>query len=1099
MNRIFRFLCLAVLAAVPCSEMAGATATYNYAFAQSSPLASGKWMKIYVDKTGIYELSYDQLREMGFSDPRKVSVFGQGGLMSSHNFTDARGTRLFEDTPSQLPVIYRDDRLYFYGSGPESLSFNGKKFVRNSLNIYSRDGVYLLTDSAVPLEMPEVSPGSGDGAVLRTDLYDYVYHEEDHLHGLSNTGQLYWDYDLNVFPKRTWNLELPYARKDAYNFLDIVFLADTGGVGSVRYGVGKNTRTVGLKRQAPNAYLASNPDCMVNPDGSAEVVIEGLDLAGELAGIDYWVFSYRKNLAESFDDAFVQERLALPAVAASSVPDCVTVPEGAVVIDVTDPKAPFIVETQGSRSYFENNGKIRELMVFNPGHEQFVTDGRYSAIGNQDLHSVGTEGGDLLIICSNMMRPWGERIADLHRKNDDMRVVVVTASELYNEFTGGLPDPMAYRSMVKMMYQSPHPLTNVLFIGPLYGDMRNVTLRPDRAPGLIGYQEAGVILTREAANAMDYFGMAADYINNIYDISQMPVNVGVGVLPVYSSEEGWTAYNKIKEYMESQNFDWLVNETMSISCPGDSHAHDSQAMGCNDYVNNMVRQTSGSKFVHDTQVLDFLGYDKGKADFISAMRDGKLVSFYFGHASSLGVADSYRYLNSSNFQTLDNSNLGFVFFAGCDLSRTDGSVQGIGELCVTRSPRAFVGSIMATRTVWSNYNYDLAMTFVRGLFYNKDGIRDESATIGEAFAYGKSQTSKANDLNYLLIGDPALRVPVALRGIKLEVENQAPVAGGEVLTVKGRVLDRSGATDTDFTGHVSLKLMAPRDSVIFYHNIDTASKDTLSTVHINFDTRRLSSVRATVENGEFTARINVPEEFSRYIMPNAKDAVAPLHVGAYDRERWLGASGYMELPVLPYGDEPSADRVKDTEGPDAECEYDAATQTLRFTVADDVAVMPGIGAGCGLSVTLDGKEIVLDQSKDFDCPVTRYEAVVPVFELAAGMHDVEFTSLDEAGNPGPRRIRSFTKVDPAPFSLSVLAGIATDEMKFALNGPTAGDLTLVVIDSNGKAVYSEPVSGNAAAWDASEATPGVYRAVVREDSAKGSAVYSNWVEFAVID
>ena len=43
-------------------------------------------MKIRVDKTGIYKLSYADLKNMGFSAPSKVSVHGYGGWPLDEDF-----------------------------------------------------------------------------------------------------------------------------------------------------------------------------------------------------------------------------------------------------------------------------------------------------------------------------------------------------------------------------------------------------------------------------------------------------------------------------------------------------------------------------------------------------------------------------------------------------------------------------------------------------------------------------------------------------------------------------------------------------------------------------------------------------------------------------------------------------------------------------------------------------------------------------------------------------------------------------------------------------------------------------------------------------
>lgn len=50
-------------------------------YATSSRLASGHWAKIEVKESGMQFISNATLRNLGFSNPEKVNVFGYGGRM----------------------------------------------------------------------------------------------------------------------------------------------------------------------------------------------------------------------------------------------------------------------------------------------------------------------------------------------------------------------------------------------------------------------------------------------------------------------------------------------------------------------------------------------------------------------------------------------------------------------------------------------------------------------------------------------------------------------------------------------------------------------------------------------------------------------------------------------------------------------------------------------------------------------------------------------------------------------------------------------------------------------------------------------------------
>ncbi len=51
-----------------------------------SQLMEGNYYKIAISETGIYKLSYDQIKSMGFEDPSKVRIYGNGGTMLPEDF-----------------------------------------------------------------------------------------------------------------------------------------------------------------------------------------------------------------------------------------------------------------------------------------------------------------------------------------------------------------------------------------------------------------------------------------------------------------------------------------------------------------------------------------------------------------------------------------------------------------------------------------------------------------------------------------------------------------------------------------------------------------------------------------------------------------------------------------------------------------------------------------------------------------------------------------------------------------------------------------------------------------------------------------------------
>ena len=164
MNNILRMPLLG-LAAITLLPLAAREMT-SADFRRNSVLASDRWVKIGVEESGVYEISYETLRAMGFENPEKVGLYGRGGRMLSTEFMTPSDMVINQDDLDPVGVFHKNGKLYFYGAGVEEINFinnslyktTGGYFNRKSRNIYSSRGYYFLTDSGEPLLMETYEP-----------------------------------------------------------------------------------------------------------------------------------------------------------------------------------------------------------------------------------------------------------------------------------------------------------------------------------------------------------------------------------------------------------------------------------------------------------------------------------------------------------------------------------------------------------------------------------------------------------------------------------------------------------------------------------------------------------------------------------------------------------------------------------------------------------------------------------------------------------------------------------------------------------------------------------------------------------------------------
>ena len=106
--------CVAVMAVFAVSDAFAFSTTM---YATNSKLATGKWVKISIPESGMYEITYDEILEMGFSNPEKVKIYGCGGNKISETLN---GSAM--DDLRAVPILRMDDKICFYGNGPISMT-----------------------------------------------------------------------------------------------------------------------------------------------------------------------------------------------------------------------------------------------------------------------------------------------------------------------------------------------------------------------------------------------------------------------------------------------------------------------------------------------------------------------------------------------------------------------------------------------------------------------------------------------------------------------------------------------------------------------------------------------------------------------------------------------------------------------------------------------------------------------------------------------------------------------------------------------------------------------------------------------------------------
>ncbi|MBR6431765.1 MAG: hypothetical protein IKS64_02840, partial [Muribaculaceae bacterium] len=194
-------LCLLLLAA--CALTARALDKSYYA--ESSKLASGKWVKIAVVESGIYQITAEDTRSWGLGgDLSQIHVFGYGGKPLSQKM---QGDNYADDLP-QMPIVRTGDRILFYAQGPTSWNYLNENLPQlQEQHPYANSGSYFVTNdsrfSDLDIERATNEPASD----VVTTYIDRLYHEVD-LVNPGETGRVYLGEDFKSTPSQTFKFDL---------------------------------------------------------------------------------------------------------------------------------------------------------------------------------------------------------------------------------------------------------------------------------------------------------------------------------------------------------------------------------------------------------------------------------------------------------------------------------------------------------------------------------------------------------------------------------------------------------------------------------------------------------------------------------------------------------------------------------------------------------------------------------------------------------------------------------------------------------------------------------------------------------------------------
>jgi hypothetical protein len=1006
-------------------------------FSDQSVLSTGDWLKFYVTKSGMYQITYSNLKDLGLKDPENVRIYGNGGKMLPAVYT---GT--VPDDLKEIPIMMETgadgifnegDYILFYAEGPVTWEFDkvSRKyiahkhpFVQDPSSENSKTAYFITSQPGGSRISPDTA-SAGD-PTLQINSYDGLAYHERNLKNMLQSGQMWYGEEFGSENSRSFSFSFPdlvtsepvlveseiLGRAGVQNYFS--FQYNNQVIGSVGVPAVSMNNNLALYGQ-PAVFSGSFNATTANINLQLNYINNG-DPAG-LGWLRYIRMTARETLNFSSPQFSFRDKRSVGNgnISMFSISNA---SESSRVWDISDIHNVIQMSTSLQSkvlSFKAKTDSLREFVAFDLQNGFYTPEYSNEKVSNQNLH--GFKYADLIIVSPLVFKEQAERLANLHKKKDGLSYIIVTPDQIYNEFSSGMPDPAAIRNFMKMFRDrasssSEMPRYLLLFGDGSYDNRKSYTKKVGNTNFIITYESANSLDPTNTFVSDDYFGLLDDnetivvgpytsgpYTNGLLDI-------GIGRIPVDTLEQAKAVVDKIEKYMSSKSLgDWR-NSICFVGDDEDDNIHMYQADQLAKYVTKNYPAFNIEKIYLDAyqQVSTSVGQrypDVNKA-ITNQLNKGLLIFNYTGHGGESGLAHEQIMRQTEDIQQWRNANYPLFVTATCDFARFD-RYEGItaGEDVLLNPKGGGIALFTTNRLVYSAPNFVLNQQFYNVAF-EKDSD-NPAYRLGDIIRKTKNKAgTDINKLNFALLGDPALslRIP-AYKIVTDSINHKSPgqsdtlKAYGNV-TIKGHIEDENSIIISNYKGIVvPIVFDKPRKTT-------SLSNDGGEPFIFNLQDKILFKGKASVVNGEFTVNFMLPRDID-YNCDTGK-------ISYYASDSLIDATGYYNKITIG-GLSETADT--DNVGPKIRLYINDTTfldggvtdefPTLLALVSDNNGINPG-----GNSLGHDITAILDDDTKQTYVLNTYFQSDIDNFKqgsvfykfphISPGNHKVTFKIWDIFNN-----------------------------------------------------------------------------------------------------
>ena len=824
------------------------------------PYDFGTPYKLYVQKTGIYKITYDQLFDVDYPvdtiDPKRLALINHGKEIPIY----FKGSEDGRFDPS--------DYFEFYGEK------NEKAFLQKYADVYadpfSDVNVYWLVEK----------PSAGErlveesGAVIEKNNYVIPFKYKDVLHVEKNNHRelfgktpekldrpayemdhWFWGNVISAVESREFEFHLPYPfETGASVFVNAmlrgvsIYDSRTNPIIGHQVAVWLNDQKVG--EILPQKRWLDQTMATINNYNQAGLAQSNLHFGTNKLRIDMdqpgftdivllnWfdlTYNRRYRADQNYIKFHLQEGLFKTDRVVQFEIDGFTDPD----IDIY--KLGISKIQNGQVSFFQAEDKLNSYKIsiqdniFDPKTE-------YVAVGeNAKLKPVSIKAykywkpddkaaslfnksnlADLLIITGDVFLQQAERLKAL-KQEMGYNVEIVSVDQIYDLFNFGIKSPLAIKDFIKYAYRSwdqSDPLKYVILIGDA-SYRANVENRPetDIVPTIMFVTHS-------------YGAAPADIEYTLLSGDDLVPDIAIGRIPASDSEELTNYLDKVEAYQKNPHIGQWRNKALMIS-GFDAGGADRETLtnkpifrSQNNRIIDLKMPQDVFAFKLNSEKNDTIqGFDPdfgSTRELIDYFDEGVTFINFFGHGGGAIWADEGLF-KLNDVDNLNNENLyPFISSMTCFTGAFENpNREGLAEKMLLAKDKGAI-AVLASSSVGWKYN-DFAVSWAL-----HDYLWDDAVSFGDAINFmkidylinpvyytenGKTTTPSHSELiysmvnQYNLLGDPTLLLQKPNGSITVTPETTIPQAG-QTIKVALKTPMSSGAATVEVSDVNNVKLFS---------------------------------------------------------------------------------------------------------------------------------------------------------------------------------------------------------------------------------------------------------------------------------------------------